>query len=531
LAHWTAVLSDVSMVAFALLAACTALRWLRHPSRPVGWLTLAFIILGGLSLSLKIDPALVRHDLVGKGLLTLLALAPYCFFRFVGSFRTPSVLVRTVAALTTAGIIASTFALSHLPAAGSRPAAFDVAYRVAFVLAFGIVSSYVVTKLLGAGRSEPLLAAWRMRLVAVALLGLEVLVGALALHLRGGAVTLATAALSASVGVLFLLTLVLTPLLRVCLGRRDEVAFHQAVDALLSARDSRDVAERLLSQICALVGASQASLTTHDGTVIARYPSWTTGEHHDSDDTGVERRLVVQASSDTPLTLSVRISPYLPYFGTEELHQLDQLAGMMGLGIERCAMAEEVSFQASHDGLTGLANRNLFVERLEEAVQHVGRRRSSLSVMFIDLDRFKLVNDRADHSAGDIVLKEMASRLTTMTRGVDMVARFGGDEFVLFAEVDHEPDAVDMAERIRTGLRAPVALGEAHLSVTASIGLVVTSDDAHTASTLLRDADNAMYEAKRAGRDQISLYRSNARQAANMKWGLSPTRAPRSNAG
>ena len=82
------------------------------------------------------------------------------------------------------------------------------------------------------------------------------------------------------------------------------------------------------------------------------------------------------------------------------------------------------------------------MERLEEALGHVGRRSSSLALMFIDLDRFKLVNDRVDHSAGDLVLKEMANRMTAMTRGVDLVARFGGDEFVALAEVDHEEDAV-----------------------------------------------------------------------------------------
>ena len=98
-------------------------------------------------------------------------------------------------------------------------------------------------------------------------------------------------------------------------------------------------------------------------------------------------------------------------------------------------------------------------------------------MLFIDLDRFKLVNDRADHSAGDIVLNEMANRLTAMTRGVDVVARFGGDEFVAFAEVDHEDDALDMAERIRAGLSEPVAIGDAHLVVTASIGVVITADE------------------------------------------------------
>jgi diguanylate cyclase (GGDEF)-like protein len=221
----------------------------------------------------------------------------------------------------------------------------------------------------------------------------------------------------------------------------------------------------------------------------------------------------------------------MPYFGTDELHKLDQLASMVGLAIERCEMAEQVAFQATHDALTGLANRTLFTERLGEALSHVGRRRQSLAVLFIDLDRFKLVNDRADHTAGDLVLTEMASRLGTLTRGVDVVARFGGDEFVAFAEVDTEDDALEMAERIRKGLSAPVAVGDGHLVVTASVGLVVTSEAGISPAMLLRDADNAMYDAKKAGRDQVFVYQANARDVANLKWGLSPTRASRLNAG
>ena len=125
----------------------------------------------------------------------------------------------------------------------------------------------------------------------------------------------------------------------------------------------------------------------------------------------------------TPTSSPVKISPYMPYFGSEELRKLDQLASMVGLAIERCEMAEQIEFAASHDSLTGLANRSKFMERLEEALGHVGRRSASLALMFIDLDRFKLVNDRADHSAGDLVLKEMANRMTAMMRGVDLVAR------------------------------------------------------------------------------------------------------------
>ena len=227
----------------------------------------------------------------------------------------------------------------------------------------------------------------------------------------------------------------------------------------------------------------------------------------------------------------MKISPYMPYFGSEELRKLDQLASMVGLAIERCEMAEQIAFAASHDSLTGLANRSLFMERLEEALGHVGRRSSSLALMFIDLDRFKLVNDRADHSAGDLVLKEMASRMTAMTRGVDLVARLGGDEFVALAEVDHEDDAYEMADRIRRGLSEPIDFGDAQLEVTSSIGVVVTSDDSTPSALILQDADNAMYDAKRAGRDQVVMYKATPRDLASRKWGVDPEAAARLSAG
>ena len=181
------------------------------------------------------------------------------------------------------------------------------------------------------------------------------------------------------------------------------------------------------------------------------------------------RQITVRTHSGATHSLAVKISPYMPYFGSEELHKLDELASMVGLAIERCEMAEQMAFQASHDGLTGLANRSLFMDRLQESLRHVGRRRAALAVMFIDLDRFKLVNDRGrPFGRRRRPATRWPNRLTAMTRGVDVVARFGGDEFVAFAEVDHEADALDMAERIRRGLeraggdrrRAPRRHGE-----------------------------------------------------------------------
>jgi diguanylate cyclase (GGDEF)-like protein len=405
---------------------------------------------------------------------------------------------------------------------------------VAFALSFGFLFTYVIVQLVLAGRGEPPVAATRMHLLAIAVAGFEVQVAVSALGFQTPTLRLVTQAFSVAMGLLFLVALVLPSFVRVFLSRKENQAFRRAMGELVSATDSRDVAERLLPHVCALVSASSAALLSEDGTVVAQYPVWREGEATEdwqADAEGTRRRITVRVHSGTSHILAVRISPYMPYFGTDELHKLDQLAGMVGLAIERCEMAEQVAFQATHDALTGLANRNLFTDRLGEALSRVGRRRPALAVLFIDLDRFKLVNDRADHSAGDIVLMEMASRLGALTRGVDVVARFGGDEFVAFAEVDHEDGALDMAERIRKGLGAPIEMADGHLVVTASIGLVVTAEATTTPATLLRDADNAMYDAKKAGRNQVVLYQANARNTANLKWGLSPTRASHLNAG
>ncbi len=538
--HWTQVLTNVSLVEFVLLAALTTLQWIRHRIRGAGWVALAFAILAGISLVVKYDQSLLLHLTAAKVLIALLLVMPYCMFRFAASFRQPHVAIRGLAIAVTVGIVAFTFTLQYLPLPGSPPPPHWLAYRISFLVEFTFLFTYVVVRLFMAGIGEPPVAKYRMRLLAVAVAGLQVQVVVAALALTGTTTALVTEAITVAMGFLFLLALVLPSFVRVALSRRADLEFREAVGELVSAGDSKDVGDRLLPHVCALVGASKAALLTRDGTVVAHYPVWANGEgvdewgpdpEEDGGHHGEQRRITVRTHSGATHVLAVKISTYMPYFGSEELRKLDELSSMVGLAIERCEMAEQVAFQASHDSLTSLANRTLFMERLEEALGHVGRRSTMLALMFIDLDRFKLVNDRADHSAGDIVLQEMANRMTAMTRGVDIVARFGGDEFVAFAEVDHDDDALEMAERLRRGLSAPIKFGGAELVVTASIGVVVTSDGEVPAAVLLRDADNAMYDAKRAGRDQVIMYRANARDLANRKWGIEPATGTRLNAG
>jgi diguanylate cyclase (GGDEF)-like protein len=167
---------------------------------------------------------------------------------------------------------------------------------------------------------------------------------------------------------------------------------------------------------------------------------------------------------------------------------------------------------ALHDPLTGLANRTLFYERIEHALQTHYRSASLLAVFFIDLDSFKQVNDERGHSAGDAVLVEVAARLQTCLRASDTIARLGGDEFAVLAERVTEPDHADViAGRIVRALQAPIDINGEPTAVTASVGVTVcqpslsATEEMPSGDDLLRSADEAMYTAKTSGKDRYVL--------------------------
>ncbi|WP_343868385.1 diguanylate cyclase domain-containing protein [Caenispirillum bisanense] len=167
----------------------------------------------------------------------------------------------------------------------------------------------------------------------------------------------------------------------------------------------------------------------------------------------------------------------------------------------------ELLRQATRDPLTGLANRQLFMHVLDDSIERAGSLERSCAVLFIDLDGFKDVNDRWDHAVGDELLKEVARRLRGSVRVSDEVARLGGDEFtVVLTEVRETQDAARVAEKIVSAVAQPYALsaGEAHVS--ASVGIAVYPADATSAEDLVRAADQAMYAAKRAGKNRYRFY-------------------------
>jgi diguanylate cyclase (GGDEF)-like protein len=158
-----------------------------------------------------------------------------------------------------------------------------------------------------------------------------------------------------------------------------------------------------------------------------------------------------------------------------------------------------VAHQAMHDPLTGLANRALFANRLELALRHRRRSGTEVTVLFLDLDRFRPVNDRLGTEAGDRVLREVAIRLRQTVRDTDTVARLGGDELaIVAADAGTEADILDFAHRLVAAVEEPVVLGEAVVELGVSIG-IATTDGSETADDVLRRAELAMQAAKENG--------------------------------
>ncbi len=191
---------------------------------------------------------------------------------------------------------------------------------------------------------------------------------------------------------------------------------------------------------------------------------------------------------------------------------------------------QDLTYQASHDSLTGLANRAQFLERLSAATHRLGTPAGrtpegepvQLVVLFVDIDQFKILNDSLGHAMGDRLLIGVAERLRDRLEKIDTVARFGGDEFAVFAEIP--VGSLDMArtvaDQVHEALREPFVLQGQIISATASIGIVVSSDPAAAATDLLRHADAAMYRAKAEGRATSRLFDEQMRTSLTRRYGL-----------
>jgi diguanylate cyclase (GGDEF)-like protein len=182
---------------------------------------------------------------------------------------------------------------------------------------------------------------------------------------------------------------------------------------------------------------------------------------------------------------------------------------------ERKRTESQLEFLANHDALTNLPNRRLFYDRVKHAIQRAQRGGGRVAVLFLDIDRFKNINDTLSHQVGDRFLQQVARRLEGQVREEDTLARLGGDEYILLMEGDFNPrDLSLIAEKLLATFREPVRVDDHNLEATGSLGISTYPDDSENADQLLRNADAAMYQAKQSGRNTYCYFSAELAEAA-----------------
>ncbi|MEP6849046.1 MAG: EAL domain-containing protein [Acidobacteriota bacterium] len=210
--------------------------------------------------------------------------------------------------------------------------------------------------------------------------------------------------------------------------------------------------------------------------------------------------LTGQRKNGTEFPLEISVSSWQTVKGTF-------YSGIIRDITDRKMLEQQLTHQALHDPLTKLANRVLFRDRVEHAINRAGRKQAPIIVMFLDLDNFKSVNDSLGHAAGDELLVLVTQRLESCLRGSDTPARLGGDEFAILVEdVEVPGEANAIAERIRSRLRAPYTVCGTEVFISASIGIATSANDAQSPEELLRNADLAMYMSKGNGKNRCTVF-------------------------
>ena len=188
-------------------------------------------------------------------------------------------------------------------------------------------------------------------------------------------------------------------------------------------------------------------------------------------------------------------------------HRISSYMAILSDITDRKQVEAQTRHLAEHDFLTDLPNRVLFLDRLQQALATARRQHTRVALMFVDLDRFKAVNDTHGHQAGDVVLKEVAARLVRCVRGVDTVSRQGGDEFVvILADIGGADQAAHVAGSVMQAVSQPITVGQRQVTLSASIGISICPSDGDDVDTLLKHADVAMYHAKQNGRGAFRFF-------------------------
>ena len=270
-------------------------------------------------------------------------------------------------------------------------------------------------------------------------------------------------------------------------------ALNPAAERLLGCRAGDEVGRQPLASF--LDGPDQASLQA----VLQQHRA--SGQAATGHSRGIERTLQLQRRDSSRVPSSVTLSALHDSAGA--------VSGFLAIAYditERQRLAEQLSQLAYHDGLTGLPNRLRLEDHLQQAIALAGRRHEPLALLFIDLDRFKPINDQHGHAVGDQVLCEVARRLQASLRAADLVARLGGDEFVvLLTTLASHEDSLLVADKLMLALAEPMPIGALTLQVGASMGVARYPESGNTVAELLRSADAAMYQVKQAGRSTQPL--------------------------
>ncbi|WP_168735294.1 EAL domain-containing protein [Pseudothauera rhizosphaerae] len=246
-----------------------------------------------------------------------------------------------------------------------------------------------------------------------------------------------------------------------------------------------------------LIGAPTGALSSFDAGSLADLRAALATRR----DIGLE--LAGQRADGTPFWCECSLTRV----GGDDPAAAPHVVGVLKDVTERTLYLRQIEHQAKYDALTGLPNRSLMGDRLEQALHVAHRHRNGLAVAFIDLDHFKLVNDNLGHGRGDVLLREVSLRLARALREGDTAARQGGDEFVLLLpDLAGEQDGYAVLRRVQQSLADPIDVDGRSFFVTCSIGVSLYPRDGNDAETLLRNADMAMYRAKEAGRNAIRFF-------------------------